>query len=57
MNAHEERAYADLPRQRLPQSENAHDSVILLPLYNNMTRAEQRYVTDCLQSFVMEHVS
>jgi perosamine synthetase len=56
MNAHEQRAYADLPRQRLPESESAHDSVILLPLYNSMTRAEQRYVIDCLHSFSMEHV-
>jgi len=53
MNAHEERAYADLPRQKLPQSEDAHDGVILLPLYNTMSKAEQRYVIDCLRSFSM----
>ena len=42
MNAHEERAYADLPRNRLEHSEAAHDEVILLPLYDSMSKAEQR---------------
>jgi dTDP-4-amino-4,6-dideoxygalactose transaminase len=50
MNAHEERAYADLPRYPLPHSEAARDSVILLPLYGSMTRAEQGYVIECLRS-------
>ncbi len=50
MNAHEERAHADLPHSRLPVSEAAHDKVILLPLYDAMSRAEQGYVIDCLRS-------
>jgi len=50
MNAHEERAYADLPRCQLPYSEAAHDNVILLPLYDSMTKAEQGYVIDCLSN-------
>jgi dTDP-4-amino-4,6-dideoxygalactose transaminase len=50
MNAHEERAHADLPHSALPHSEAARDSVILLPLYASMTRAEQGYVIECLRS-------
>jgi perosamine synthetase len=50
MNAHEERAYADLPRCRLPVSEAAHDNVILLPLYDTMSKAEQGYIIDCLRN-------
>ncbi len=50
MNAHEERAYADVPRSRLPISEAAHDTTILLPLYDTMSRAEQNYVIDCLRN-------
>jgi dTDP-4-amino-4,6-dideoxygalactose transaminase len=40
MNAHQEAAYADLPRQRLPHSEAARDSVVLLPLFAGMTDDE-----------------
>lgn len=50
MNAHEERAYADLPRVSLPHSEAARDSVILLPLYSGMTTAEQNFVINCLRN-------
>jgi perosamine synthetase len=49
MNAHEEGAYADLPKQELPHSEASHRKVILLPLYNAMTAAEQGHVIDSLR--------
>ena len=48
MNAHQEAACADLPPVRLPHSERARDSVILLPLYSSMTESEQDYVLDHL---------
>jgi dTDP-4-amino-4,6-dideoxygalactose transaminase len=38
MNAHQERAYASSSPQE--HSENARDSVILLPLFNEMTEGE-----------------
>ncbi len=49
MNSHQEAAYADLPAAPLPRSEAARDAVILLPLYNDMTGAEQERVLDALR--------
>lgn len=49
MNAHQEPAYADLPRPYLPQSETARDSVILLPLFPDMTPEELQRVIDALR--------
>jgi len=49
MNAHQEPAYADLGPQKLPHSEAARDSVILLPLFNAMTEDELMYVISQLQ--------
>lgn len=40
MNAHQEPAYAYMPSQTLPQSETARDSVILLPLFAEMSDEE-----------------
>lgn len=37
MNAHQELAYRDFSHQRLPHSESARDSVILLPLFPEMS--------------------
>jgi len=48
MNAHQEGAYASEPRS-LPFSELARDSVILLPLYPQMTDEDQDYVIDALR--------
>ena len=44
MNAHQEAAYADVRLRRLPHSEAARDEVILLPLYDSMTKDDQDYV-------------
>jgi dTDP-4-amino-4,6-dideoxygalactose transaminase len=45
MNAHRERVYAETPlRLPLPNSEAAQDGCILLPLYPQMTEAEQAEV-------------
>lgn len=53
MCAHREAAYRDLPlRQPLPQSEAAQDRCILIPLYTQMTEAEQSKVIDTLRSAV-----
>jgi perosamine synthetase len=49
MNAHQEGAYVDLPPRRLPRSEEARDSVVLLPLFAGMTEREQQWVIDCLR--------
>jgi dTDP-4-amino-4,6-dideoxygalactose transaminase len=49
MNAHQEAAYAGLACAPLPHSEAARDSVVLLPLYNDMTLAEQDRVIACLR--------
>jgi perosamine synthetase len=49
MNAHQEPAYHDLPSLKLPQSEAARDSVILLPLYSSMKQSEQSYVLEQLR--------
>jgi dTDP-4-amino-4,6-dideoxygalactose transaminase len=53
MCAHREAAYRDLPlRYPLPHSEAAQDRCILIPLYNQMTEAEQSKVIDTLRSAV-----
>jgi dTDP-4-amino-4,6-dideoxygalactose transaminase len=44
MNAHQEAACADLGPQRLPHSEEARDTTILLPLHPTLTDEEQGYV-------------
>ena len=49
MNAHQEPAYQDLPALRLPHSEAARDSVILLPLFSSMKREEQSFVLEELR--------
>jgi dTDP-4-amino-4,6-dideoxygalactose transaminase len=49
MNAHQEPAYADMPPQDLPLSEAARDSVVLLPLFHEMTEEDVRRVIACLQ--------
>lgn len=49
MNAHQEPAYAD-EGWSLSNSEQARDSVILLPLYAQMTDDEQDYVIEALQA-------
>jgi len=41
MNAHQEPAWTGCERAPLPHSEAARDSVLLLPLFNGMTTAEQ----------------
>jgi perosamine synthetase len=48
MNAHQEPACADLPPARLPHSEHARDSVVLLPLFPGMSEREQDHVLDLL---------
>ena len=48
MNSHQEAAYDDLEGQRLPESEAARDSTILLPLYPSLANAEQQFVIDQL---------
>jgi dTDP-4-amino-4,6-dideoxygalactose transaminase len=49
MNAHQEGAYAALPHRPLPHSEAARDSVVLLPLYNELTAEEQARVIGCVR--------
>jgi perosamine synthetase len=50
MCAHMESAYADLPqRWPLPRSEAARDECILLPLYPQMTDADQDLVVEALE--------
>jgi dTDP-4-amino-4,6-dideoxygalactose transaminase len=48
MNAHQEQAYARLLFRPLPHSEDARDSLILLPLFSSMTDEECSCVTDQL---------
>lgn len=49
MNAHQEPAYAGQPRRApLGQSESARDQVILLPLFDAMTEADQDRVIEAL---------
>jgi dTDP-4-amino-4,6-dideoxygalactose transaminase len=51
MNAHQEGAYADAPlRFPLTRSEQARDSVVLIPLYADMTDEQQSKVIDQLAS-------
>jgi dTDP-4-amino-4,6-dideoxygalactose transaminase len=49
MNIHQEAAYADLPVQRLPHSEAARDSVILLPLHPGLTADDMERVISRLR--------
>jgi dTDP-4-amino-4,6-dideoxygalactose transaminase len=49
MNAHQEVAYRDTHSASLPCSEAARDTVILLPLSNDMTTDEQARVIGCLR--------
>jgi dTDP-4-amino-4,6-dideoxygalactose transaminase len=50
MNAHQEAACADLGPQRLPRSEGARDTTILLPLYHTLTAEEQDGIIELLRS-------
>jgi perosamine synthetase len=47
MNIHEEASYAE-PRLRLPQAEQASGASLMLPLFPDLTEAEQDYVIDRL---------
>lgn len=49
MNAHQEAAYAGAARFPLPESEQARDSVVLLPLYESLSEAEQDRVLAVLR--------
>jgi perosamine synthetase len=49
MACHAQPVYRRLyPELRLPNTEQALESVIILPLYPQMTDAEQEYVIDCV---------
>jgi len=50
MNAHQEPAYAGQWHGPLPHSEAARDGVILLPLYDTMTRDDQAYILETLRN-------
>jgi dTDP-4-amino-4,6-dideoxygalactose transaminase len=50
MNAHQEPAYADIAPGPLPYSQEARDTVLLLPLYPGMTPQEQDHVVGCLET-------
>jgi dTDP-4-amino-4,6-dideoxygalactose transaminase len=51
MNAHREQVYAEAPlRHALPNSEAAQDGCIILPLYVQMTEAEQDEVVTALKA-------
>jgi dTDP-4-amino-4,6-dideoxygalactose transaminase len=50
MNIHQEASYADLGRQRLPHSEAARDSIIFLPLHNDLSADDQARVIEQLRS-------
>lgn len=52
MNAHQEAAYSHEGPYNLPQSEAARDSVILLPLFNDMSDADQTVVIEQIRSLV-----
>ena len=53
MCSHREEAYRSLPLRRpLPESEQAQDSCVLLPLYPQMTLTEQRQVAAALRESV-----
>lgn len=49
MNAHQEPAYCGVASQWLPESEQARDTVILLPLFASITNAEVNRVIDALR--------
>jgi perosamine synthetase len=49
MNAHQEGAYAEQETPALPHSETARDDVILLPLFEAMTRDEQHHVIEVIR--------
>ena len=48
MNSHQEEAYNDLGRANLPRSEAARDTVILLPLFSEMTQDDIARVIEAL---------
>lgn len=48
MNSHQEEAYLGQERFPLPQSEAARDEVVLLPLFDQITREEQDRVLEAL---------
>jgi perosamine synthetase len=50
MNAHQEPAYAGQREYDLPASEDARDSVVLLPLHHELTEEDQDRVIDRLRS-------
>ncbi|ETX28748.1 DegT/DnrJ/EryC1/StrS family aminotransferase [Roseivivax isoporae] len=50
MNMHQEAAHGDLPTVKLPRSVSARDTAILLPLYAQMTDADQDRVLSVLDS-------
>ena len=52
MCIHREKPYAETARFPLPVSEDAQDRTILLPLYPQMTEAEQDQVIGALQQAV-----
>ena len=53
MACHVQPVYRRLyPELRLPNTERALETVIILPLYPQMTGAEQEYVIDCVLSAV-----
>lgn len=49
MNAHQEGAYGGRLHGALPASEDARDSVLLLPLFDGLSDEDQNYVIECLQ--------
>lgn len=49
MNSHQEAAYPEPPRHPLPRSEAARDSVVMLPLFDGMTEAEQAFIVESLR--------
>lgn len=49
MNIHQEPAYAGLWHGSLPCSEAARDEVVLLPLYDAMTKDDQDYILETLR--------
>jgi dTDP-4-amino-4,6-dideoxygalactose transaminase len=56
MNAHQEAAYGECP-QRLPRSEEARDSVVLLPIDGGLTERDQSYVIEQIRRVASEAVS
>lgn len=56
MNSHQEPAYAANSAYHLPHSESARDTVLLLPLYHDLTAAKQDYVIDQIVALGMSAV-